>query len=590
MDEPTTDQSPPRCLVILIPLSASMNADVRVWLAHRFTEEGEPELREVPRRLAAQFVADELIEGLVNSIAAGYPLTLDLAVIGYSADDAGQTKFTSLLPGEDGGVRFVPISEIASREAQPRGRESDPRKWTSPAACEGTAPATTALAEVYRLVSVWLTSRYTARPPVVLHITDGEELGDSYLWIARSLGLLTTGYGPARLLHVGLTDACEPILSGTEAGELSQPWANLAHVSAELLAEPEGRPARRAVSVNDWSINDAWSALFDSTWLEETINWTEDENYRFDPTTARGIWTHKLGNTPEQWEDAYATDPASGVAAIADGASSGIYCRSWADQLTKAFIADRPDARDPIALGKWIHGLRGEWRTAINYETLNWSKQAKVDDVGAAATLLGLELGSTNARGNRPWRAFAVGDACLFWVRDGQLIGTFPVVAEEQFGSVPLLVRSNHGFKTLAVAAAGECHIGDQFILATDAVAARLFRSATGPGPHWEAFETIEETAWREELDTLRKANDMVNDDCTLVSLRVTDNKPIALQELPPVAVTESIRDESEGAIEVAEQNGEPTDTPTQFDQESDNDNARTTARDGFSDSTEDAV
>jgi hypothetical protein len=83
-------------------------------------------------------------------------------------------------------------------------------------------------------------------------------------------------------------------------------------------------------------------------------------------------------------------------------------------------------------------------------------------------------------------------------------------------------VRSNPGFKTLALAAAGVCRPGDRFFLATDAVAARLFKSAAlGPGPEWERLESLDMETWRTELDALRKANDMVNDDCTLVALRV---------------------------------------------------------------------
>src|SRR5581483_3690473 len=177
---------------------------------------------------------------------------------------------------------------------------------------------------------------------------------------------------------------------------------------------------------------------------------------------------------------------------------------------------------DPAALGRWVQGLRAEWREAINYPTLNYFKQRKVDETGAAATLLGLEVGPLDAQGNRPWRAAAVGDATLFWVRAGKLLASFPVVAADQFGSAPLLVRSNPGFRTVAVAAAGICRPDDRFLLATDAVAARLLKSAAvGPGPEWERFETLDPDAWRQELDELRTAKDMVNDDCTLVALRV---------------------------------------------------------------------
>jgi len=518
--DPNPAEPPPGCLVVLTPLSALMADDARVWLAHRLTPEGEPEVRDVPRALAARFLADELIEGLANTLAAGYAVPLDVAVIGYQAGDDGALKLASLLHGDDPAARLVPLAEVVTREVDSRSHEGDPREWTAAADCCGSAPAAAAIAEVYRLVSVWLTGRFAARPPVVVHVTAGEGLGEEYARVARSLGLLATAYGPARLLHVGLANDLEPALCGTRPEGLPAPWACLAELSAELPAEAEGRPARRAVSVNDWSLADAWAAIFDHTPAADAVAWTGVGAGRFEPHV-RALWTQKLGNEPEQWEDAHAADAEAGVAAVADGASSGIYCRTWADQLVRHFVADRPDARDPAALARWVHGLRVEWRAAIQYETLNWSKQRKVDEVGAAATFLGLEVGPL-ADGRHAWRACAIGDASLFWVRNGKLLGTFPVVAADQFGSAPLLVRSNHGYKTLALCAAGECEPGDRFLLATDAVAVRLFKStASDSGPDWERFESLDADAWRAEVDELRKANDMVNDDCTLVALRV---------------------------------------------------------------------
>src|SRR5205814_4246294 len=44
--------------------------------------------------------------------------------------------------------------------------------------------------------------------------------------------------------------------------------------------------------------------------------------------------------------------------------------------------------------------------------------------------------------------------------------------------------------------------------------------------------ETIDADAWRHDLDSLRKTNEMVNDDCTLVALRVLGSEP----EVPALA------------------------------------------------------
>jgi len=584
-------ESPPGCLVILIPLSASMADDARVWLAHRLMPDCEAEIRDIPKSLAARFLADELIEALANTLAGGYPIPLDVAVLGYGANDDGTLNLISLLSGASTTNRLVPLADVAALPVEPRGREGDPRKWTSSVECAGGAPAALALAEVYKFVSLWLTGRFTARPPVILHVTDGNGIDDHYKRVARSLGLLVTGYGSARLLHVGFASDVEPTLCGAWPEPVPEAWAGLMGVSAMLPEEAEGRPARFALSVNDWALIDAWSAIFDLNWNEDSVGWRDEAGDRFDPPTARGMWTQKMGNTPEQWEDAYATEPASGVAVVADGASSGIYCRTWADRLAKRFITDRPDVRDPIALNKWIHGLRAEWRAAIDYDKLNWSKKAKVDETGAAATFLSLEVGPADEAGNRPWRACAVGDASLFWIRNGRLRGTFPVVAADQFGSAPMLIRSNAGYKTLTLAAAGTCRAGDRFLLATDAVAARLFKSAaTSSGPDWLRFETIDETAWRDELDVLRKANDMVNDDCTLVTLRVTGGDDLASGGRESPDQTQADQTQADQTQADQTESGDSRPPLAKMDEPGEPENERTTTRDGFSESTDPTV
>lgn len=539
--DPTPAELPPGCLVLLLRLSAGMTADV-------VTGRGE-----TPAFVAARFLADELLDGLVNTVAAGYEIgTVDVAVLGYRTAEDGSPQLLSLLPDGDAKPRFIPLAQVAAMAAVPREAEGQPKKWAVLPPCEGDPCPGAALARVYQMVSVWLTGRFAARPPVVIHCTAPDALDDAYFRVARSLGLLATGYGPVRLIHQVFEAGAQPVPMGTwTAAPDGEPWAKLFHTSGELPENPDaGKPVRRAVAVNDWDITDHWDAVFSYTWQEDRVAWVGSGGF----SGSRAMWAQKMGNTPEQWEDAFAVDAPGGGAAVADGASTGIYCSIWAQQLSQRFLSDRPDTREPISLNKWVNGLRTEWRTAINYSNLNWSKQAKVDQVGAAATLLTLEIGPENERGERPWRASAVGDASLFWLRGGQLLATFPVVAADQFGSAPLLVRSNPGFRTLAVAAAGMCLPGDRFVLATDAVAVRLFKSAAfGPGPEWERFETITQNAWRAELDTLRQANDMVNDDCTLVVLRVTSG----LDE-PTMAPVEEVVEEVP-VIEIAEENEQVT-------------------------------
>ena len=223
--DPNTAEPPSGCLVILTPLSATMAEDARVWLAHRYTPEGEPEVRDLPKSFAARFLADELLEGLANTLNAGYPVPLDVAVLGYSANEDGALKLVSLLPVENPTLRLTPLVELVGYPVEMRGREGDPRKWTINLECVGSAPAAAALAEVYKLVSMWLTGRFVSRPPVVIHVTDGDGLDFAYSRVARSLGLLSTAYGSARVLHVGFAADVEPILCGVWPEGIPEPWA-----------------------------------------------------------------------------------------------------------------------------------------------------------------------------------------------------------------------------------------------------------------------------------------------------------------------------------------------------------------------------
>src|SRR5262245_18281917 len=115
--DPTPAEPPPGCLVILTPLSAGMADDAQVWLAHRYTPDGEPEVRDVPKSAAERFLADELLDALSGTLAGGYPLPLDVAVLGYWTGENGTLELTSLLPA--GGVpKLTSLADIAYLEIE----------------------------------------------------------------------------------------------------------------------------------------------------------------------------------------------------------------------------------------------------------------------------------------------------------------------------------------------------------------------------------------------------------------------------------------------------------------------------------------
>ncbi len=68
----------------------------------------------------------------------------------------------------------------------------------------------------------------------------------------------------------------------------------------------------------------------------------------------------------------------------------------------------------------------------------------------------------------------------------------------------------------------GELGPDDLIVFATDALAQRLLAEVeSGTPPDWGRFWDLDQETWRQEIEALRDQNAIVNDDCTLVVLRL---------------------------------------------------------------------
>ena len=122
------------------------------------------------------------------------------------------------------------------------------------------------------------------------------------------------------------------------------------------------------------------------------------------------------------------------------------------------------------------------------------------------------------------WHALAVGDSCLFMVREGRLAVSFPLQRPSEFDSTPDLVCSNPaGAATWAGVrlCGGRCEPGDTFILASDALACWFLESAAGGGMPWEDIAGLDPAGWEAWVGERRSAGLMRNDDTTLVVLGI---------------------------------------------------------------------
>lgn len=245
----------------------------------------------------------------------------------------------------------------------------------------------------------------------------------------------------------------------------------------------------------------------------------------------RAVHVPKQGHSADEYEDAHAAAPRAGRFAVADGASESSFAALWARLLVEGFT--QPGRlRDRGA--DWLAPLCTRWASEVDGRPLPWYAEAKREE-GAFATFLGLTLRrpSVGERGGR-WRAWAVGDSCLFQVRSDTLVRAFPVARSEDFGNRPDLLGSrafSGGEKARPQVTRGRWQAGDRFFLATDALAEWCLRQHEAGLKPWRSLEAIlvqaepqpAFTPWvaaRHADDTLR------NDDVTLLW--------VALGELAP--------------------------------------------------------
>ena len=250
----------------------------------------------------------------------------------------------------------------------------------------------------------------------------------------------------------------------------------------------------------------------------------------------RTLWTAKAGNRPDECEDAYAFDPLAcrvgdlGVnearIAVSDGASESAFARNWSQVLARAFV-DRPidlPGLDQPALESWLAPGQQAWDATVPWDRIPWHGEAKAR-AGALATLLGLTI-SPAGPGGLSWEAVAIGDCCLFIVRDGELLLSFPLDDAAQFNNTPVLICSNpannRGLGDHVRQERGDCASGDLILLASDALACWMLEDHAQGGRPWDTLLALEShQAWEEWVQAQRQERIMKNDDTTLVIVEV---------------------------------------------------------------------
>jgi hypothetical protein len=264
------------------------------------------------------------------------------------------------------------------------------------------------------------------------------------------------------------------------------------------------------------------------------------------PAVAPGYRAFRLprqGYGLEECQDALAGDAERGRFAIADGAAESPYSALWAQLLVEEFVR-QSECLPPWT--SWLPSLQERWSAAIRHlpAAVHHPPLALADNglrigddgpgvpwylepglvQGAFATFLGLVIEGTS------WFALAVGDSCLFQVRQGELIRAFPVMRAADFSNAPWLIGSRtspvevpHKY---GLQQKGDCQPRDHLWMMTDALAQWFLVQAESGGKPWLALEPLvhateddAQQAFAVWIEGLRAARQLRNDDVTLLAV-----------------------------------------------------------------------
>lgn len=246
---------------------------------------------------------------------------------------------------------------------------------------------------------------------------------------------------------------------------------------------------------------------------------------------ARCFWLPKAGHSPDEYEDAFwpkidvEEDVKQFRAAVADGATETSFAGFWAQLLVQSYCKES-NCLTTTRLLK----LQRQWHEHVQAKPLPWYAEEKARS-GAFSSLIGLNVGQSpkckpSGGVYGTWDAIAIGDSCLFHIRNDKLLQAFPVDRSGAFGSRPALISSNPDGnadlgRTLSCAS-GRWQDGDAFYLMTDALACWFLAEYEIGGKPWIDIRDLgakENDAFEELMRQLRDAGAIRNDDVTLLRI-----------------------------------------------------------------------
>jgi len=248
------------------------------------------------------------------------------------------------------------------------------------------------------------------------------------------------------------------------------------------------------------------------------------------------LTTAKKGSTEQESDDKFACEkfePSGEVKkdfarfAVSDGATESSFSNRWADILVKDYITNGYKSAGGVK--KFINKLSKKWSLEIVNINRPWYAQEKVKK-GAFATLLGFQIKGIDFTKEQKWSAIAIGDSCLFQIRDNKVITSFPIKKSSEFTNTPQLLSSNmknnSALSSLVIPLHGSWKKGDLFFICTDAFAAWFLSEKENNRFPWvEFYDNINYPDSNEKFKSWvmakRESGVMKNDDTTVIFIKL---------------------------------------------------------------------
>jgi hypothetical protein len=153
-------------------------------------------------------------------------------------------------------------------------------------------------------------------------------------------------------------------------------------------------------------------------------------------------------------------------------------------------------------------------------------------------------LVATDARGYL-FRGYAIGDSCLFHIRDGKLLKAFPLELPDEFSADPNVIgsvdrKADHTMEFQSYEA--RCEFDDQLIFCTDALAWWVLKQFERGPVDWEQFWSMDKDAWINFVASIRQDEEgMRLDDTTIVLLKLLDPNALSSEEGQAAADPQSL-------------------------------------------------